>query len=111
MTRSRMNCPTHTGAARSVREVLAMSKEPMSVERLSMATGLRRERIKSALSQMVAITGAVIPVRTPSGIAYTLFKAAQEAPTTTPKHNGHKAGRITIGRGSVWGGRVGGQLT
>jgi hypothetical protein len=74
-------CNSHNGTARTIREILANSPEPLSRDKLALMTGLKPERVGDALNQMVARTGRVVSIRGPRGVVYTLYeKRPQDVP-------------------------------
>lgn len=88
----------HTGMANSIREVLRTSPEPMSCYQIALALGKKQEKVKVAISQLIAVTGSIVASKGPRGVVYSIYK-----PPEREKEAGNRAGRIEIGRGSFWG--------
>ena len=99
-------CPNHTGATQAIREALERSPEPLSSYKLHLATGIKPEKIRGALSQMVNRTGSVVPIKGPRGTVYTLYVPRKPRPPADGG-SGQVAGRIeypgyVYGASRIW---------
>ena len=92
---ARLNNPRHTGAARTIREALRLAREPLSVYRLHLITGLKPKAVKYSLSRMITGTGGIVSQRGPHGTVYTLYKSPEKKDNAT-KGEFAVAGRIEI---------------
>ena len=77
------NCPLHTGTTQAIRDALERSPEPLSSYALFLATGIKPDAIRRAISGMVSVTGTVVSIRGPHGVTYTLYsRAVQQSERT-----------------------------
>jgi hypothetical protein len=104
--RSRTRDPRHDGTAQAIRDALARSPEPLSVYKLFLATGIRPEKIRDALSAMITRTGQVVSTKGPKGAVYSLF-TKQQSKAPADSGSGRIAGRITIPQFNWNGTRLG----
>lgn len=96
----------HTGAAVAIRAAIEEADRPLTIDALSRHTGIRPEKIKSAVRQMCAITGGIVAVKQPNGTTtYDLHGREKPAPKleVDPDRPYARALTITIGRGAKWG--------
>lgn len=102
---SRAACPAHTGVTQQIREALARAPGPLSVYKIHLATGIKPDKVRSMISQMVNRTGSVVSLKGPKGIVYTLYERRPDK-HRAPSTSGRRAAPITIGRGFRWGASI-----
>lgn len=79
--KARYNCPTHIGAAQIIREALRIAGEPLSLYKITLATGLKTETAKRSISDMCSCSGGVVSLRGPKGVRYYALYKAPPAPS------------------------------
>lgn len=114
MRQSAANCPQHTGAIALVRDALNRAGRPLSLYAISIAAGIKTERVKRAINGAMNFggSGGIYRINGANGVTYytTIRPEQRQEVRLTRAGSGQIAGPITIGRGSVWGYRTGGQL-
>lgn len=88
---ARAACPAHTGVTQQIRDALARAPGPLSVYKIHLATGIKPDKIRSALGQLVNRTGSVVSLPGPKSAVYALY---EKRPKKKPE-TGKVAGRIT----------------
>lgn len=92
--------PAHTGVTQAIRDALARSPEPLSVYKIHLATGIKPEKIRSAIGQMVTRTGSIVCIKGdgPRSVTYALYERRPKP----ARESGNVAGRIVY-PGYVYG--------
>jgi len=94
------NNPRHTGASQRIRDALKAAGEKMSLDAITLATGIKREVARGAINQMLGAggSGGIVRTRDPFGVYhYAVYKAQNKVNAApAPGDEFRRAGRITI---------------
>jgi len=88
----------HTGASQRIRDALKASGEKMSLDAITLATGLKREVARGAIHQMLGAggSGGIIRTRDPFGVYhYAVYQPPKKDVAPAPGEEYRRAGPIT----------------
>jgi len=89
--------PRHTGASQRIRDALKASGEKMSLDAITLATGIKREVARSLIGQMMGAggSGGIVSSRYHGVYYYEEYKPPKKDAAPAPGEEYRRAGPIT----------------